>query len=63
MKIFLDLDGTIVNFAARAAVLMGWEPEKLLAVWHPGEYDITKVLNVKESEFFDVVDAAGEDFW
>ncbi len=63
MRIFLDLDGVLANFVKGACVLFGLNYEEVMSIWTPGEYDMTKILNITEEQFFEVIDAGGEKYW
>lgn len=63
MRIFLDLDGTIVDFVKGVCPLFGVTHDEIMGKWPPGEYDMTKVLGITEDEFFGVINGAGEDLW
>lgn len=63
MRIFLDMDGTLVNFVKGAARLFDQDYETLLGRWTPGIYDMESVLGLTKGQFFAALDKAGEDFW
>jgi len=63
MRIFLDLDGVLINFVKSAADIFDLDYDELLSVWPSGEYDMAKVLGISEDAFFQVINAAGEGFW
>jgi 5'(3')-deoxyribonucleotidase len=63
MRIFLDLDGVMVDFVKGAAELFKQDHASLLARWPAGVYDMESVLNISKEEFFDTLASGGEDFW
>ena len=59
--IFLDLDGVIVDFAT--ASLRLHNRLDVLHDWPPGEWSISKLIGLSESDFWQPIDFAGEHFW
>lgn len=63
MKIFLDLDGVLVDFIQGAASLFGTDSDSLLRKWPPGVYEMEEALGISRTKFFATLEAAGEEFW
>lgn len=60
-RIFLDVDGVLVDFVGGALKL--FEAEALLETWPAGEYDICKVLSVEPAEFWAKITLQGPTWW
>jgi len=61
-RIFLDLDGVLANFVGAAAKVFGTTEEELFKKWIPGEYDICKVLDISDDDFWSHV-ILEENYW
>lgn len=59
--IFLDMDGVISDFTTASLRLHG-QPDAL-STWPAGERDIPKVLKLSRTQYWNVIDAQGSDFW
>ncbi len=59
--IFLDMDGVLTDFVSAALRLHG-QPESLQN-WPPGERDIPKLLRLSRTQYWNLIDAQGADFW
>ncbi len=62
-RIFLDMDGPLVDFVSGALKIHGWTQEKLYRAMEPGEYDLARPMGLTEDEFWTPIHAAGERFW
>lgn len=63
MRIFLDLDGVLVDFIRGAAELFKKDYDQLISRWPPGMYDMEVVLGISKTKFFSTIENVGEDFW
>lgn len=59
--IFLDMDGVVCDFISAAFRVHGSEFNP--ATYPRGEWSIAKVLGITETQFWEKIDAVGEDFW
>lgn len=61
IAIFLDMDGTVFNFIGSVCKVLGLDEKEVLLKWPMGKWDITRVLNIKEKDFDNILD--DEHFW
>lgn len=55
--ILLDLDGVLVDFVGAACLVHRWDAAKVV------EYDFFKTFGKTDAEFWQPIDARGEDWW
>lgn len=63
MNIFVDLDGVLVRFVQGASPLFGTTEEELMPKWQLGCWEMCEPLGITRSQWYKVIDNAGEDFW
>ena len=63
MRIFIDMDGVLVDFVRGAVSTFGKEYDDLMTGWVPGVYNIEEIIGISKTQFFKKIDASGEDFW
>jgi len=63
VKIFIDMDGVLVDFVGGAADLFNRDHKELLQNWPAGEYDICKVLDIPTDEFWAEINRHGKGWW
>lgn len=62
-RIFLDMDGVLVDFVGGALKIHGWTQEQLRAAMVLGEWDLAKPMGLTQDEFWEPINDAGEWFW
>ena len=62
-RIFLDMDGVLVDFVGGALKIHGWTQGQLQSAMVLGEWDLTKPMGLTQDEFWKPIHEAGEQFW
>lgn len=62
-RIYLDMDGVLVDFIGGALKIHGWTRESYLRAMTLGEWDLVKPMGMTEDEFWGPIHNAGERFW
>jgi hypothetical protein len=63
MRIFLDMDGVVVDFIRPAIRIHSRNPDDVIANWPQGEFDVASVLGITTREFWAPISAAGWRWW
>lgn len=63
MKILLDLDGILANFAKGACEIHGYDWDEFMERHELGTWYLPKTLGVSLTEFWKPINAAGASFW
>jgi 5'(3')-deoxyribonucleotidase len=63
LSIFLDMDGTILNFVGRVCEVLGLNEESVLKNWPLGSWNICEAIKVPEKDLWAKIDGLGESFW
>lgn len=62
-RIFLDMDGTLVDFVGGVIELFGRNEHEVLRDWPAGVYSIHEALGLDEDAMWRRIYALGPDFW
>lgn len=62
-KIYVDMDGVLVNFTLGFAKKFGYNYDELVRNWSPGEWHFEKILKISSGKFYDMLNDGGEEFW
>jgi hypothetical protein len=60
---YIDLDEVLVDFTGGALAVHGWTRPQLEAARPPGLWSVPAAMGMPQSQFWNAIEAAGEDFW
>lgn len=63
MKVYLDMDGVLVDYIHPLLTVFNMTKEELLARWRPGVYEVSKALGMDYDKVWSTVKGLDESFW